>query len=192
MTPDDWNRVAHEGLPAATAPGRDPAGIALVWDLSAKSAALSDVGIAVQPGGGEIDAQLSGYLRANALHATCAGGSVWLAATTELLLTRMREACERQSPSLLDWRTGGEASQLVLLVDPRVGLAEMIAGGIGTATGERDGEASKDPEWKRRYLEAVERARASGDGTLGRLPALVYSGAGGARGAKLEGALAWR
>ena len=194
MTPDDWNRVSHDGIPAATAPGRDPAGIAVVWDLSSKKSALTDVGVVVQPAGGDVDAELSGYLSTGAVHATCAGGSVWLAATTDLLLTRMREACERQSPSLLDWRAGraGEAGQLVLLVDPAVGLAEMIAAGIGGATDSRASEASSDPEWKRRYLDAVERARASGDGTAARLPALVYEGRGNARGATLEGVLAWK
>jgi hypothetical protein len=196
MTPDDWNRIAHDGIQPATVPGTEPAGIALVWDVSAKNASLSDVGVAVQRGGGDVDAELSGYLRDGVAHATCAGGSVWLAATTELLLTRMREACERQSPSLLDWRSGRgrDAGQLVLLVDPGVGLAEMLAAGIGAASEARDAEAAEvaDPEWKQRYLAAVERARASGDSTVARLPALVFEGQGGARGATLEGALAWR
>jgi hypothetical protein len=194
MTPDDWAHISHDGIPAATTPGRDPAGIALVWDLASKKESLTDVGVVVQPAGAGVDAELSGYLRAGVVHATCAGGSVWLAATTDLLLTRMREACERQSPSLLDWRTGraSEAGQLVLLVDPGVGLAEMITAGIGGATESRQSEGSNDPEWKRRYLDAVERARASGDGTVARLPALVYEGQGSARGATLEGALAWR
>jgi hypothetical protein len=198
LTPDDWNRVAHDGIPAAKAPGRDPAGIALVWELSEKSASLSEVGVAVQPGGGEVDAELSGYLRPGVAHDTCAGGSVWLAATTELLLTRMRESCERQSASLLDWRSGrgGEPGQLVLLVDPRVGFAEMLTAGIGAASQEREtasfNDPPNDPEWKRRYLDAIGRARASGDATVARLPALVYEGKAGPRGATLEGALAWR
>jgi hypothetical protein len=193
MTPDDWNRVAHEGLPPAASPGTDPAGIALVWDLSTKNDNLSEVGVAVQPAG-EVDAELSGYLRDGIAHATCAGGSVWLAATSPLLLTRMKEACERQSPSLLDWRAGKEAKQLVLLVDPAVGLPDMIAAGIGPATEERTAtnDATSDPEWKKAYLAAVDRARESGDATAKRLPALVWEGGGSTKGATLEGALAWR
>jgi len=104
------------------------------------------------------------------------------------------QTCERQSPSLLDWRAGKEAKQLVLLVDPAVGLPDMIAAGIGPATEERTAtnDATSDPEWKKAYLAAVDRARESGDATAKRLPALVWEGGGSTKGATLEGALAWR
>jgi hypothetical protein len=182
-------------LPAAASLGTEPAGIALVWDLSTKTPDLSEVGVIVAPAGPEVGAELAGHLRDGIARATCAGGSVWLAATTELLLTRMREACERQSPSLLDWRTGRtETGQLALLVDPAVGLGEMLAAGVGPATEERTSanEGGGVAAWKALYLAAVEAARASGSATTKRLPALVYEGKGDARGATLEGVLAWR
>ena len=194
MTPDDWNRIARDGVPAKPAASGDPAGIALVWDLSARNPALSEVGLAVQLGGGVDASELAGWFRADVHRATCAGGSIWLAGTTELLLTRMREACERQSPSLLDWRErrgAGPPPQLVLLVNPAPGLDELLDAGIGTATETRASvePAGAAPDWKQAYRAAVDRARASATATIAMLPGFVYEGTATTRGATLDGAL---
>ncbi len=111
------------------------------------------------------------------LTAACGGGTVFLAATSEMLLTRMKEACERQSLSVLDWEKGSLAEdfssrQLLFFLNPGTGMRELfLAGGAGA--GEQTDSAVP---WKRQYEKAKAGMRADSETVFGGLPIFAYSG----------------
>ena len=199
MSAEDWDRLAREGLKHASSAGHESAGIGIIWELSAKNPALSDVGIIFRrPDGGE-DPSLDGYFTARVFRQMCGGDTVWLAATSELLLTRMQESCDRQSPSMLDWRQaadhGRKPVQVFVALNLAPGLHELLESGIAGATAARNGliapSSAASPEWKQSYLAAVERSRTEASTTLGAVPSLVFQGQATERGGTLEGTAEW-
>lgn len=199
MSAEDWNRLAHEGLKRAAHAGAAPAGVGVVWDLSQKNASLSEIGVIVRrPAGGE-SPRLGGYVGKDVFTAGCADDAVWLAATSELLLTRMREACDRQSPSMIDARREVEqatqGAQLFAALNLAPGVRELLDAGAAAASGLRDRSltqgATTSPEWKQQYLRAVDRARGAAAATLEGLPLLVFQGTASEQGAALVGTTAW-
>ena len=76
------------------------------------------------------------------LTAECGGGTVFLAATSELLLTRMKEACERQSLSVLDWEKGSLAE--AFSVQTASFLSESGSGNARAFPGRRRQEQRSD------------------------------------------------
>src|SRR5262249_21292871 len=147
------------GFTAARWPsGADAAGMAVIWDLSAKEPSLTEVGVIAR---GPLTDQektpdLSSCVGDGVFAAKCAGDSIWLAASREPLLTRMREACERQSISMRDRRvargTGAQAPQLFLSLNAAAGLGELLQSGIGAAADERAHEAKPaETAWQAAY-----------------------------------------
>ena len=188
MTLEDWALVPTKGL-QNTSPPAQRAGIGLIWDLHAKEK-LSSVGIIVsrRPG---VSSQLAlkDYVSTAAFSAGCAGDSVWLAASSELLLNRMREGCEGQSLSLRDTleASPGVPFNAVLLFNPVSGLDQMLQAGIPAALADHSGGEAVAPVWKTQYLAAVENARGKARRSLAILPALLFRGSLNAKGGTLDG-----
>jgi len=191
-TEEDWRRLATAG-PAAQAEAALPeeSGFALVWDFDGQDSPNGAVGVIVanqtEP---QASAAYQQYLRNAERSAECGGGAVFLAATADRLLTRMKEACARQSLSLLDWERGGSrqrfgSSQLLAFLNPGTGLRELfLAGG---AAGEEDA-GDFAPRWKQDYEKAKAALREDGERLFRELPIVAYAGrAGGAATVTLEG-----
>jgi len=159
MTADDWRELATNGPGGTPAGGAGEGGIAVVWDLDSEGKRPTCMGIAIanpkSPGKAN---QFRQYFTNPDLTAECGGGTVFLAATSQNLLTRMNDACRSQSLSVLDWDRGArkqeiEGSQLLFFVNPAVGMREFLLAGGGKT---RDvGEF--DPQWKQQ----VEKARGA-------------------------------
>ena len=187
LSVDDWRKFADAG--PAIASGSDPGGLALVWDFGADSP-QGAVGVIIanptEPAASESYRQ---YLRDASLASECAGGEVFLAASSAGLLTRMRESCENQSLSVLDWRRGGEksrllAAQLLTFINPGVGVRELfLAGGAGDS--EDAGEFA--PQWRQDYDQAKAVMREDAEKLFATLPIFSYAGQAGDGPIKLEG-----
>lgn len=178
MKAEDWQRLAAQG-PAGPEPNGVPeAGIAVLWDLAAEEEPLSHVGavIANQTTPDEVDT-FKRYFTDQELTAACGGGTVFLAATSRSLLTRMRESCERQSLSILDWERGAKAkvienAQLMLFMNPGTAMRELMLTGGARSTDSGDFE----PEWKQQYEKAKEAMRQDGEKVFRALPTFAYAG----------------
>jgi hypothetical protein len=166
--------------------------VGLVWDFTADSP-TGAVGIIVaNPQQPQASAAYAQYLKNPDLGAECAGGSLFLAASSESLLTRMKDACNKQSLSPLDWQRGIEkqrwqAAQLTAFVNPGAAVRELfLAGGAGTTQ-----EANEfAPRWQQDYEAAKAAMRQEGDKLFYGLPILSYAGrVEGDSGAVLEGKL---
>lgn len=189
---EEWRKLATDG-PGAQAVGvPEPGGFALVWDFDAREAASGAIGLAIA---NQTDPQATAgyqqYLRNADLSAECGGGAVFLAASSERLLARMKEACAHQSLSPLDWEHGKDkqrytAAQLMAFVNPGAGLRELfLAGGAG-AEGDEDGDFR--PRWKQEYEAAKAAMRKDGDRLFRALPILAWAGrSGGEKAITLEG-----
>lgn len=183
MPMEDWRRLATEGPGDPIPDGSAEAGFAIIWDLDAQTDGLTSVGVIIanQKTPDQIQ-KFKAYFRDPELTAECGGGSVFLAATSEKLLLRMKESCGGQSLSVLDWKRGGEAkafetAQFFLFLNPGSGMRELfLAGGAagGAAGGGEGGEFA--PQWKREYENAKEAMRRDGEKVFGALPIFAYSG----------------
>ncbi|QPK65271.1 hypothetical protein IVG45_10230 [Methylomonas sp. LL1] len=177
LTVDDWRKVASEG-PSTTTPGPEPGGLALVWDFDADNPRGAIGVIVANPAEPQASQAYQQYLRNAELSAECAGGSVFLAATSQGLLTRMKEACARQSLSILDWQRGSDkqrfsSAQLMTFVNPGAGIRELfLAGGAGNAQ-----DANEfSPRWQQDYEKAKAAMRQDGDKLFDSLPIFSYAG----------------
>ena len=210
MTADDWSNVALDKISApqaATAEG----GVALIWDLSAKKdPGLSNVGVVIyMPDPDSAAMKLSDYFNEEqTFFEECENGKIWLASSDELLLTRMKEACARQSSSLLNWFEDGSlkkieaAPQLVFSFTPAVGFDETFTAGRAAPGGGEETEAAgeegseenstKPASWKQAYQDAVERSSAASKKFSSTLPAFVFLGKTSASGAQLKGIVKWK
>ncbi|MDT4329910.1 hypothetical protein ACQE3E_04095 [Methylomonas sp. MED-D] len=190
-TLDDWRGLATDG-PATAPPSPEPAGIALIWDFNADSPAGAVGVIVANPGQPQASAAYVQYLKNPDLSAECAGGSLFLAASSESLLTRMKDACARQSLSPLDWQRGAEksrwqAAQLAAFVNPGAGLRELfLAGGAGETAQDSNEFA---PRWQQDYANAKAAMRRDGDKLFAGLPIFSYAGRVDTAGARLAGRL---
>ena len=189
LTVEDWRAFADTG-PAVTPSGPEPAGIGLVWDFSADSPSGAVGVIVANPGQPQASPAYAQYLKNPESGAECAGGSLFLAASSESLLTRMKDACARQSLSPLDWQHGAEkqrlqAAQVVAFVNPATALRELfLAGGAGN--NEDIGDFA--PRWQQDYEAAKTAMRREGEQWFSGLPILSYAGkVSGDAGARLEG-----
>jgi hypothetical protein len=178
MPTGDWQRLAAEGpgKPGAEKPAE--AGVAIIWDLDAQIDGLTQVGVVIaNPKTPEVAEKFKGYFRDPGLTTECGGGTVFLAATSEKLLVRMKESCGGQSLSVLDWERGGQekafdTAQFFLFLNPGSGMRELfLAGG---ASGGEGGEF--EPQWKQEYEKAKEAMRRDGEKVFGALPIFAYSG----------------
>ena len=113
MTSEEWKRLATQG-PEGPAQNRpEEAGVALLWDLTSAEEQSSNVGIVIanQTTPDEIE-KFKQYFADPKLTAECGGGTVFLAATSRNLLSRMKESCEPQSLSVLDWERGARTKDI--------------------------------------------------------------------------------
>jgi hypothetical protein len=179
MISEDWERLATQGpeIPSGDAPREG--GIAIIWDLDAQSGGVTNMGVVIanQTHPDEFE-QFKAYFRKEELTAECGGGTVFLAATSQRLLLRMREACGGQSLSILDWERGGRAkewkdAQLLLFMNPGLGMREVFLAG-GAAEGGSAGEF--EPEWKQQYERAKETMRRESEEMFSSLPIFAYWG----------------
>jgi hypothetical protein len=126
-------------------------GLGLVWDVSGKERRV-DVGIAtLAPAGKEVSVRPTDFVSSRGVATTCAGGAVWIAASSDALLGRMRDSCEKQSLSIRDLKglkEGAlEVQQVSLLFNTGVWLHEMFelgGGGVDDAAGDSSGGGSSE------------------------------------------------
>lgn len=177
MTVADWRQLADRSPTTATA-NDSKSGLALVWDFDAENPTGSVGIIIANPGTPEASPAYSQYLKNPELGAECGGGSVFLAATSQNLLTRMKEACAKQSLSPLDWHRGTEkqrylSSQLLTFINPGTGIRQLfLAGGAGNS----DDVHEFAPRWKQEYAQAKAAMREDGDKLFSDLPIFSYAG----------------
>jgi hypothetical protein len=178
MSSEEWKRLATQG-PVGTAESRpEEAGVAILWDLTSVEEELSNVGIVVsnQTTPEEVD-KFKQYFAEPGLTAECGGGTVFLAATSRNLLGRMKESCEGQSLSVLDWERGKrtkdlDKAQLLLFMSPATAVRELFLAG-----GARSGDAGDfEPQWKQQYEKAKAAMREDGEKVFGQLPIFAYAG----------------
>lgn len=180
LTEEDWRKLGTDGPADKPAAGPDESGFALVWDFDGKNSPTGALGIIVanqtEP---KATAAYQQYLKNGDLSAECAGGAVFLAATSERLLARMKESCARQSSSPLDWeRSSGKdrykSAQVMAFVNPGTGLRELFLGGGAGLEGDDNQDFS--PRWKQDYEKAKAAMRADGDKLFTKLPIFAYAG----------------
>lgn len=178
MTIEQWRKLATEGPAEHQALGPDEAGVAIVWELGTEKEKMTHIGVAIanQKAPDEVD-KFKQYFANAELTAECGGGTVFLAATSPTLLSRMKESCGGQSFSVQDWERGSkrkdyEASQLFLFVNPGSAMRELFLAG-----GAKGGETGEfEPEWKQEYEQAKEVMRQDGEKVFGGLPIFAYAG----------------
>ncbi len=178
MTKEDWQKFATQG--PSDRPGDLPqeAGFALLWDLNSQENQITSIGVIVanQTSPKEVEG-FRQYFSNPDLTAECGGGTLFLAATSQNLLSRMKECCEGRSLSVLDWERGArikelESAQILVSTNPGVGMRELFLAG-GAKSGDR-GEF--EPRWKEEYEKAKEAMRQDGERVFLRLPIFAYSG----------------
>lgn len=177
LTANDWRNLSATSLAKPQQPAQ-AGGIALVWDFDGQNSD-GDIGIIIaNPDKPQAAPGYRQYLQHPDLAEECAGGSVFLAATSANLLTRLKDACAKQSLSPLDWQKGQEkqrylSAQLVSFINPGSALkALMLSGGAGSK-GEIGDFA---PRWQQQYEQAKAAMRADGDKLFTALPILSYAG----------------
>jgi hypothetical protein len=189
MKAGNWRRLAADGPGGIGTEDPAEAGFAIIWDLDAQVDGLTQVGVIIaNPKTPEAAEKFKGYFRDPALTAECGGGTVFLAATSEKLLVRMKESCGGQSLSVLDWERGGRAkafdtAQFFLFLNPGSGMRELFLAG-GAAGGGEGGEFA--PRWKQEYEAAKAAMRRDGEKIFGALPIFAYSGNGSPTAKRVE------
>lgn len=180
MTDNQWQELTTAG-PSNTPQGPEEAGFAIIWDMNAENSRISEIGIVIaNPTTPEKSAQFKRYFAQDELTAECSGGTMFLAATSNTLLTRMKESCEKQSLSILDWERGEkskqlDAAQIAVFVNPKIGIREIFLAGE-PKTEEIDDEETQ-PEWKKEYIKAKEFMQRDTDAVISTIPIIAYSGA---------------
>ncbi len=135
MENDWWSELAEKGPGDEVSGGPDEGGFALIWDLEHSEEGISGMGVVIaSQTKTDETATFSNYFSDQDLTSECGGGTVFLAATSQNLLTRMREGCARQSLSVLDWERGSrrgeyEGAQLMMFINPGVAMRELSLAG---------------------------------------------------------------
>lgn len=159
-------------------------GLALVWDISGEDgefhygvavSARSTSGAQLSTNGAEAaegdDKKIAAYLSNDAVSTSCAGGSVWLGASSDALLSRMRESCNKSSLSFLDIKPReGDVftkSAISLAVNGRIAVRELYRLGGGATFSSEEGRAAE--------VEAQKRLLLATDASTEKLPLLVLS-----------------
>ena len=180
MTSAEWQELASKGpsQPAASQP--EEGGFALIWDLDGATDEITQVGVVIaNPKNPGASGKFKQYFRRSERTAECGGGAVFLAATSDKLLTRMKESCRGQSASMLEWQ-GREAgapldtAQLYFFLNPGSGARELFFAGGAAAKGQDNGDFA--PQWKKEYEQAKAAMRQDGEKFFSALPILAYSG----------------
>lgn len=179
MTDEQWRQLATQGPDVQAVQGPEEGGLAVVWDLSSQGSWITQMGVVIakQTTPDETKA-FKKYFWNSELTAECGGGTVFLAATSQALLTRMRESCEDQSPSILRWESGKrtrevEAAQLFLFMNPGTGMRELLLAGGGASL---ESESGIDPQWKQEYKKAKEAVRKDSEEVFRALPIFAFAG----------------
>jgi len=179
----EWSVAEEEGGAYSITGTDEPAGIAVVWDLGANSDdTLTEIGFAVSRRPESPPSEVyRAYFGQRVFHSTCGGGSVFLAATSDKLLLRMREACEAQSPSILALGGAGadqvfEGVQAAMLLNPGAALRELFMAGRPLDLIMRS-EGAAEPQWKKAYYAAFDALQKESAQVFSSVPALLYAGA---------------
>jgi hypothetical protein len=167
-----------------TIPAQTPTtagGISLVWDMSAEDGSVH-VGIAVPAPPNARNVQkdeakedtavtMKDYLSDNGVSSPCAGGALWLVASSDRLLARMKDSCEKQSLSVLDLKGLNPSllpeQQLSLFFNTSVWLKEMYRIGGGATPRQEATDAEKA---------AVATLLANVDALAATLPVIGFTG----------------
>ena len=194
LSESDWRELATKGPGGKLATTPEESGFALVWDFDGKNSPTGELGVIIanqtEPAATPAYQQ---YLSNTEQSAECAGGAIFLAATSDRLLTRMKEACARQSTSPLDWGRGGNkqrftTSQLLAFISPGVGLRELFLGGGAGLEGDDNQDFA--PRWRQDYEKAKAAMRTEGDRLFKHLPIFAYTGrSSGGKTINLDGQL---
>lgn len=178
MPPEAWRKLALEGPGDPPATGPEETGVAFIWDLSSEGTAVTGMGVVIANQSAPDNVQQFRNLFTDAkLTASCGGGTVFLAATSEMLLTRMKESCERQSLSVLDWEKGSLADaftsrQLLFFLNPGTGMRELFLAGGARSSDQIDPVSP----WKQQYEKAKAGMRLDSETVFAGLPIFAYSG----------------
>ncbi|MGA2938914.1 MAG: hypothetical protein ABSF52_17705 [Syntrophobacteraceae bacterium] len=171
MEKDWWSKLAANGPGDEVSRGPQEGGFALIWDLEHSEDGISGMGvvIAAQTKTDET-ASFSSYFADQDLTSECGGGTVFLAATSQNLLNRMREGCARQSLSVLDWEGGSrrgeyEGAQIMMFLNPGVAMRELTLAG----------DAGKNQLYEDARIVMQKEAQKD----FSRLPIFAYSGTAG-------------
>jgi hypothetical protein len=142
----------------------EPSGLSLVWDVSGKDGVFN-VGIAVPmlkaAAEGEDAPGPADFLSDYAVSDTCAGGAIWLGASSDALLARMRESCEKQTSSLLDIKGENTPAlpdqQVALFFNAKVWLTEFyrLGGGETPPTDAHKGEVEAQKRLAKEVFETA-------------------------------------
>lgn len=205
-TLEDWAHLGEAGVADVGSTLPKEGGIAALWDVRVRpDAPFGDVAfVVVLPQEGKPAISLTDITGTDGFHSECGNGSVWLIASNEVLLTRMQEACERRSMSLLSAMEQGdlsrelEQSQLFVAVDSGALLEACFNYGVthrgGTPTEDTSGETDAagavksspaQPSWKVEYERAVKRTGEEAEGVFRSIPVAMFYGRGDQNGARL-------
>ena len=190
---EDWQHFANQG-PKAISNQAEPAGLALIWDFE-KTSPTGAIGIVIaNPTNPKASAAYQQYVKNSGYSAECAGGSLFLIASSQSLLSRIKDACAHQSLSPLDWQKGSEksrflASQLMAFVNPGVAMQElfMAGGAIDSADDSLERNQKQIPHWQNDYLKAKDNMRKQANSLFNDLPIFSYAGRADANPVRLEG-----
>jgi hypothetical protein len=171
MTEDRWLKLASEGPGDEPSNGPGEGGLAVIWDLEHAKEGISSIGVVIgaQTSPDEADS-FSNYFSDPDLTSECGGGTVFLAATSKPLLSRMREGCTGQSLNVLDWERGSrrkeyEGAQIMMFFNPGVAMRELTIAG--------------DTSEYKFYEEARGVMQKEAEKDFSRLPIFAFSGTAG-------------
>ena len=195
-TPDDaWYRAATDLSAPLAPPTVAKGGFGIVWDFDAHpekddaTPGLSQVGyIIALPDSSVTDETLASYFSPQTHLQRCGGGTIALASLSPLLTTRMKEACERQSISVLSGlEKAGSAvdQQLYLFVNAGSALQSLYRAGSSNTAKARQLSDDPKPNWKEAYDAAVAKASGEAERFFSSLPPVLFAGKAAGGGALL-------
>lgn len=182
FTDEQWKDLAKGSTvdsSAADAVRSGEGGFAVLWDVSGREKRSTALGVAIAcPTNPDAVGQFKRYFATATETAECGGGTVFLAATSRDLLTRMRESCAGQSMSVLDWERGAkkpeiESSEVFLFVNPQTALREWFLAGGASGKGGND---EFQPKWKKEVEDAKALMREDSEKVFRVFPVLAYGG----------------
>ena len=205
MTTEQWQQLTVKGpgdkLESLRAGEVKEGGFAIVWDLSSAGGRITQMGVVIaNTANPDETGVFKKYFADPDLTASCGGGTVFLAATSGSLLSRMKESCEGQSLSVLNWERGSrtkafESNPFFMFMNPGAGMRELFLAGGGKSEEkdqdllepdetdpDLDSSGEFEPQWKKEYESAKAVMRQEGETVFKGLPIFAYSGTGAADG----------
>ena len=161
------------------------AGLGLVVDIPPeRKSNNSDIGLVIPtPPDLQNSDTLKSLLAAPEISASCAGGAIFLAASSQDLLLKMVSSCEHRSSSTYDWNMGSNkneilGAQAIAIANPAQLLTSLFNQGMQEALLQAGtAEASiPEPTWKSAYREALTKSSLSALKTFKEIPPIVYAG----------------